>query len=111
MASPQHTLRDFRMDKQIMALLIPILALSIPVIAILSNALQKIWRLRIEEARVHAGGLRVGAEAELDQVRTELDLFRRELTEVQERLDFAERLLAQRGDRPPLQSPAQLPNE
>jgi len=99
------------MDKQILALLIPILALSIPVIAILSNALQKLWRLRIEEARVRAGALPVGAEAELDQVRAEVELFRRELTEMQERLDFAERLLAHRAERPPLQNPAQLPNE
>jgi len=42
------------MDKQSLALLIPILALSIPVLAIVSSALQKVWRLRIEEARVRA---------------------------------------------------------
>lgn len=93
------------MDKQSIALLIPILALSIPVLAILSNAFQKIWRLRIEEARVRAGALAEGAEAELDQVRGEVEQLRRELTEVHERLDFAERLLARRVESPPLPGP------
>lgn len=90
------------MDKQSLALMIPILALSIPVIAVLSNALQKFWRLRIEEARVRAGSLPDGSEAELRQVAAEVDQLRREITEVHERLDFAERLLAQRAESPPL---------
>jgi len=90
------------MDRQTLALFIPILALSIPVLAILSNGLQKVWRLRIEEARARAGALTDGGEAELDQVRGEVEQLRRELTEVQERLDFAERLLARRPEAPPL---------
>lgn len=99
------------MDKQSLALLIPILALSIPVIAILSNALQKVWRLRIEEARVRAGALAGGTEAELDQVRGEVEQLRRELTEVEERLDFAERLLARRVEPSPLPAPPRSPTE
>ena len=99
------------MDRHSLALLIPILALSIPVIAILSNALQKLWRLRIEEARVRAGTLPNGVEAELDQVRGEVDQLRRELTEVQERLDFAERLLARRVEPAPLPAPPRSATE
>jgi len=99
------------MDRHSIALLIPILALSIPVIAILSNAIQKLWRLRIEEARIRAGTLPQGVEAELDQVRGELDLLRREMTEVQERLDFAERLLARRVEPPPLPAPSRSASE
>ena len=99
------------MDRQYLALLIPILALSIPVIAIISNALQKLWRLRIEEARIRADTLPRGAEAELDQVRGEVEQIRQELSEVQERLDFAERLLARRVEPPPLPGPPRSPTE
>jgi len=99
------------MDKGALALLIPILALSIPVIAILSNSLQKFWRLRIEEARIQAGALPDGAEAALQQVSSEVDQLRRELTELQERVDFAERMLARRVEPPPLPGgPARPPS-
>jgi Tfp pilus assembly protein PilO len=99
------------MDRQSIALLIPILALSIPVMAIISSGLQKVWRLRIEEARVRAGALAEGAEAELDHVRVEVEQLRRELTEVQERLDFAERLLARKAEPPPLPGAPRSPAE
>jgi hypothetical protein len=43
-----------------------------------------------------------GAEAVLQQVSSEVDQLRRELTELQERVDFAERVLARRVEPLPL---------
>jgi hypothetical protein len=86
------------MDRQSLVLLIPILALSIPVLGIVMGGMLKLAKLRIEEARVRGGALPDSAIAELDQVRTDMDQLRHELAEVQERLDFAERLLAQRRE-------------
>ena len=83
------------MNKQILALLIPILALSIPVAAIVLNGLQKLARLRLEEARVRAGALDHGSQAELAALREEVAELRGELSDVHERLDFTERLLSQ----------------
>jgi chromosome segregation ATPase len=91
-------------DRQTLVLFIPIIALSIPVIALVLSGLRKYWQMRIEEARSRAGSLGSGAEVELEQMRSELDQVRRELGEVQERLDFTERLLA-RTDRERLGSP------
>jgi hypothetical protein len=91
------------MDKQILALLIPIVALSIPLASVILYGLLKIARMRLEEARVNAGVLGTGSEAEIAILRDEVGEVRRELGEVQERLDFAERLLSQprEGDRLP----------
>ena len=79
--------------------LIPIIALAIPALAVLFNGLQKVQRLRIEEARIRGGELGTGAEAELRALHAEVDDLRRELGEVQERLDFTERMLARQPDR------------
>jgi len=81
------------MDKQSLALFIPILALSIPVIALVFHGLQKTARLRLEELRLKLDGGGSSAQ-EIEALRGEMDDMRRELGEVQERLDFAERLLA-----------------
>ncbi len=83
------------MDQHIIVLFIPILALSIPVIALLFRGLNRLAQTRLEEARVRAGSLS-GADEELVALRAEVDDLRRELGEVQERVDFAERLLAQK---------------
>jgi chromosome segregation ATPase len=83
------------MDRQTLALLIPILALAIPVAAIVLNGLQKLARVRLEEARVRAGALGGGADRQIADLREEVAALREELGEVQERLDFAERLLSQ----------------
>ena len=80
------------MDNHSLALLIPILALSIPVAGTIFYGLQKIARIRLEEARLRAGGGVAGGE--VTELREEVGELRRELTEVQERLDFAERLLS-----------------
>jgi len=81
------------------ALLIPILALAIPVSAIILGGLSKIAKTRLEEARIRAGSLGDGAESELAQLRGDVDQLRGELAEVHERLDFTERLLARNADK------------
>ena len=86
------------MDKQVIALFIPIVALAIPLAAIIFYGLLRVARMRLEEARVHAGALDKGSEAEIATLRDEVREVRRELGEVQERLDFAERLLSQAGE-------------
>lgn len=81
------------MEKQVIALLIPIIALAIPLAAVVFIGLQKLARTRLEEARLRAGDQ--GNEAEIAALRNEVGDLRRELTDVQERMDFAERLLSQ----------------
>jgi Tfp pilus assembly protein PilO len=93
------------LDRHTLVLFIPILALSIPVLAIALHGLQKYWQIRLEEARIRAGVGGSGAEAELSQLRGELDQVRQELAEVQERVDFTERLLAKSTERDRLPSP------
>jgi hypothetical protein len=52
-------------------------------------------RMRLEEARLRAGALEKGSGVEMPALLDEVDEVRRELGEVQERLDFAERMLGQ----------------
>jgi len=79
------------------ALLIPMIALSIPVVAIIVGGINKRAKWRLEEAQLQMGG---GVDAEeLDELRSELDQVRAELGEMHERLDFTERLLTQSRDR------------
>lgn len=80
------------MGRQELALLIPILALAIPVAAVILNGMHKMAKLRLEEARIRMGA--GGDSAELQALRSEVDAMRGELTELQERVDFAERMLA-----------------
>jgi uncharacterized membrane protein YfbV (UPF0208 family) len=75
------------MDKQVLALLIPILALSIPVVGIIFTGLVKLQRARAE------GRADPALLAEVEDLRHEVQQVRAELAEVQERLDFTERLL------------------
>jgi len=84
-----------------LGVLVPILALSIPVLAIFFNGLHKTIRLRIEEKQSRAAP--APGQADLQALAEEVDRQRQELAEVQERLDFAERLLARgaAGDRLP----------
>ena len=60
-------------------------------------------RMRLQEARLHTGALDKGGEVEIPALRDEVGEVRRELGEMHERLDFAERLLSQarEADRPP----------
>ncbi len=81
------------MDRHSLALLIPIMALSIPVLGLVFAGFQRYAKLRLEETRLRLEGSG-SSRVELDEVRGEVDDLRRELNEVNERLDFAERLLA-----------------
>jgi len=80
-------------DRHSLALMIPILALMIPVAAVVMGGMIKLRRMRLEEARYRMGDLGVDP-GEVVELREDLDHVRAELAEVQERLDFAERLLA-----------------
>ncbi len=79
------------------ALLIPMIALSIPVVAIIVGRINKRAKWRVEDAQLRMG---VGVDAEeLDALRSDLDQVRAELGDMHERLDFTERLLTQSRDR------------
>jgi hypothetical protein len=69
------------------------------VAAVISHGVQSVWRLRIEEARLRGGALGSEATGEVEALRTEVAELRRELDDVHERLDFAERVLLQNRDR------------
>lgn len=89
------------MDKQSIALLIPLFALAIPIVGIVASSLLKLQKSRMELLRLQ-GQADPGLLNELDELRNEVHQLRGELTEVQERLDFTERLLTNRHDRPHL---------
>ena len=82
----------------IAALTVPTFLLGIPLAWVVFNGWQKVVRLRIEEAKVRAALDRPDAAAD-EGLRAEVDQLRRELSEVQERLDFAERVLARGPER------------
>jgi hypothetical protein len=86
------------MDRHVVALFIPILALAIPVAAIVFHGLQRLARTRLEESRLRLGALDGQAEADIEALRQDVGELRREFGEMQERLDFAERLLSQARD-------------
>jgi hypothetical protein len=79
------------MDRHALVLLIPIMALSIPVLGLALAGFQRYAKLRLEETRLRLEG---GSREEFESLRGEVDDLRRELSDVHERLDFAERLLA-----------------
>lgn len=85
------------MDKQTLAVMIPVIVVSIPALVVIFNGWQKIMKLRIEEAKVRAGA--DSSHGQIDDLRAEVEQLRHEVGEVQERLDFAERLLARGGER------------
>ncbi len=78
------------------ALLIPMIALSIPIVVIIVAGFNKQAKLRLEETKLRMSGIDT---EELDELRADLDQMRAELGDVHERLDFTERLLAQTRDR------------
>ena len=81
----------------IAAFTVPAFLFGIPLAWVVFNGWQKVVRLRIEEAKARAALDRPDSVAD-EGLRAEVDQLRRELGEVQERLDFAERILA-RGER------------
>lgn len=86
------------MDKQTLAVMIPLFALAIPLLAITFAGLTKLARIRNEQGRVADAD----AVARLVALEEQVGLLQQHLSETQERLDFAERLLARpRQDSPP----------
>jgi len=96
-------------EPQVLQPLIPIFALAIPLAGIVFYGLQRLARTRLEEARLRAGVLDRGAETEIAALRDDAGDLRRELSELQERMDFAERLLSQARDMERL--PGRKPDE
>ena len=94
------------MGKQELALLIPLFALAIPVAAVILGGMQKIAKLRLEEARLRLGAGEGADSSEVQALRNEVDSMRGELTELQERVDFAERMLADPNRRTNVQGDA-----
>ena len=87
--------------------LFPIMVLGIAVSAIISSSILKMQRLRLEEAR-----LRAGNPADLEDVVRQVTDLQHEMAELQERVDFTERMLAQARETPALPEappPRQLP--
>lgn len=78
------------MDRHALVLLIPIILLSIPVVAIIMNSLVKLARIRALGTEAEGAGELTGRLEALEQ---EVVGLRHELIDTQERLDFAERLL------------------
>jgi Tfp pilus assembly protein PilO len=72
-----------------LSIIIPIVFLGLAVTGIISAVIVKLQRLRIEEARLRAGSF--GDEDLVHQV----TMLQQEMAELQERVDFAERMLAQ----------------
>ena len=69
---------------------IPIILFSIPALAIIFNGLAKIARIKAESQR----GVDGEVMERLQELEGEVQDLRQQLVETQERLDFAERLLA-----------------
>jgi Tfp pilus assembly protein PilO len=80
--------------------LIPIMVLGIAVAGIVSSSVLKLQRLRLEEAR-----LRTGEPSDISDLADRISALQDQLTEVQERLDFAERMLTQVRGAPSLPGP------
>ncbi|MEO8031363.1 MAG: hypothetical protein ABJC74_08445 [Gemmatimonadota bacterium] len=93
------------MDPRALGIFIPIIALLIPVVAIIMGGIHKMQRLKIEEIKARSASLGSGGEEELQALKEEVDGLRSEMAEVQERLDFTERLIARQSDQDRLPKP------
>jgi len=82
------------MDKEMMVLLIPILGIATGIIAIMVGGVLKLAKLKLEKERLQVQGGDVPNAQEVIALRAEVDTMRGELNELQERVDFTERLLA-----------------
>lgn len=84
------------MDKQALAMFIPILALLIPVVAIVMTNLVKMQKFKADSARGAMSN--PDTEARMAALEDDVAALRQELGEAQERLDFTERLLSKGKD-------------
>jgi hypothetical protein len=58
------------------------------------GGLLKLRRLRVEEANLRIHGGQSGSSEEVEALRGDLDTLQRQVSELHERVDFTERLLA-----------------
>ena len=93
------------MDAHVLGVFIPILALAIPAAAVVFRGMERVARLKLEEAKVRQG---IGGPGggQVEELAAQLDAVRHELEDVHARLDFTERLLAQRSSAERVAPPA-----
>lgn len=86
--------------------LIPIMVLGIAITGIIASSVLKLQRMRLEEATLHAG-----ESGDMSDLLRQVSELQHDVLEMQERLDFAERILAQVRETPglPAPPPHQLP--
>jgi len=77
-------------------IILPIVFLGLAVTGIISAVILKLQRLRIEEARLRAGS---AGDEDLAHL---VAVLQQEMAELQERVDFTERMLAQMKETPAL---------
>lgn len=80
------------MDKQVLAVMIPVLAIFFVGVNILARTI--LSGLRLRHGDTESKSLN-SVHQHLVELQTEVEALRMELSETQERLDFAERLIAQ----------------
>ena len=74
--------------------LVPVMIFAIPLMGIIHSMVTKLAKTRLEEAKLRAGEMVDGGLAAIEDLRAEMDQLRAELSEVHERVDFTDRLLA-----------------
>lgn len=79
------------MDKGMLALMIPLLALAIGMVSVITHGAIKLQQEKNKGLRTAPGGDTI---ARVDALEQEVQGLREQLSEAQERIDFAERLLA-----------------
>jgi Tfp pilus assembly protein PilO len=77
--------------------MISITVLSIGVTGIIASSILKMQRMRLEEAK-----LRSGDPADVRELAEQVTSLQHDMAELQERVDFAERMLAQAREAPAL---------
>lgn len=79
-----------------MGTLVLLLIFGVPIVAIITSSMEKREKMRLKAAE---GG---GSSPRLEALESEVQQLRQDLTETQERLDFAERMLAKNKQPPQL---------
>ncbi|MBK6781579.1 MAG: hypothetical protein IPJ95_18490 [Gemmatimonadetes bacterium] len=77
--------------------LVPVMLMGVAVTGIISSVILKLQRMKLEEAK-----LRSGDGEETAALAHQVAVLQGEMAELQERVEFAERMLAQARERPAL---------
>ncbi len=77
--------------------LVPVMLMGVAVTGIISSVILKLQRMKLEEAK-----LRAGDGEETAALAHQVAVLQGEMAELQERVEFAERMLAQARERPAL---------